>query len=213
MLLGEREVHLAPAQGHPLHGRGILRGIHAQSHLQRGVLEHDGAHGGVQGGVRSQGDFVRGHPEDVLGEPRSHAVHGTGKRSGKPVPLGRLLLQRRSTEADRGEQGGLREGVGGEGDQDRNRRRVGLRQVRRAVVLRRAVPPAVPREAGGEAVLLGAAAGGEPAPVRDLGAGGPEGEARAGAAGGILEEARSGEGVLRREVQQRAHFGELVLEA
>merc|ERR1712127_374602 len=120
-------------------------------------------------------------------------------------------LQRRSETSHRGEQDGVREGVGGSRDQDGNRELGGLRQVRWSVVLCRADAPAVPFQAGGEAVLLGAAAGGEPAAVRDVGAGGFEGEARADAAGGVLEEARAGEGVFGGKVRQRADFGELVL--
>merc|ERR1739848_188093 len=74
--------------------------------------------------------------------------------------MGVLLLRRRAEGAARSGEGRVREGPRrGAKDHDRNRGRLRLRQVRRVVVLRGTLPPAVPGQARRETVLLGATAG------------------------------------------------------
>ena len=141
LLLGRGEEVLAAARR--LQHRGRLRGrADAEPDLPRSLHRHDRPQRSRARRVRSEGDQLRRSAEGVLGEPRSDAGHAAGQRRRHAVPL-RHLLRRRGAAARRrsvarrvseaADRGRLRR------DHDRDRAGAG-------VLLRRGLPPAVPRE-------------------------------------------------------------------
>ena len=100
LLLGRRAQVLGGA-GRVHDGGRLRRRLHAQSHVRRGVLRPHRPQRGRAGGLRSQANQLRGHPEDLLGEPRPDPGHASGQRRRHAVPLGDLRVHARAASAGR----------------------------------------------------------------------------------------------------------------
>ncbi|CAA9493371.1 MAG: Peptide-methionine (S)-S-oxide reductase MsrA, partial [uncultured Solirubrobacteraceae bacterium] len=139
LLLGRRTRLLAGARG--VDHRGRLRGGRdAEPLLRGGLFGEDGAHRGRARRLRPGRDELRGDAQAVLGGPRPDAGHAPGQRCRHPVPLGDLLEHGRRARGRRGvarDVPGRARRRGPRPDHDGDRQG-------RPVLLRRALPPAVP---------------------------------------------------------------------
>ena len=118
---------------------------HAEPDVPRSVHGHDRPQRGRARRVRSREGSLRGTAEGVLGEPRSDAGDAPGQRRRHAVPLGHLLLRRRAAARRRG----VAERVPAAADEGRLRADHDRDPAGAGVLLRRGLPPAVPREESG----------------------------------------------------------------
>ncbi len=123
------------------HGCRLRRRLHAEPHERAGVLRQHRAHGGGAGRVRPGEDELRGVATDLLGGPRPDPGHAAGQRRGHAISLRGLLRERRPARG--------RGGVAGAIPRAPRRRRTRRDHDRACaggpVLLRRGLPPAVPR--------------------------------------------------------------------
>ena len=84
------------------HGRRLCRRLDAEPDLRGGVQRPHRPYRGGAGGLRSEGDQLRGPVEAVLGEPRPDPGDAPGQRRRDPVPLGDLHLYARAAPRCRG---------------------------------------------------------------------------------------------------------------
>ncbi|CAA9530917.1 MAG: Peptide-methionine (S)-S-oxide reductase MsrA, partial [uncultured Solirubrobacteraceae bacterium] len=141
LLLGRRAHLLAGARR--LHHRGRLRRRRDQEpHLRGDLLGPHRPHRGRARRLRSRDDLPRRDPADVLGGPQPDPGHAPGQRRRDPVPLGRLRLLTRAARGGRAHPRRVRR----EAARGRPRRHHDGGRRGRSVLLRRGVPPAVPRQ-------------------------------------------------------------------
>ena len=111
--------------------------------LRGGVQRRHRPHRGGARRVRPQGDQLRQPAQALLGEPRPHPGHAPGQRCRHAVPLGDLHLRRRrsssAAEASRDAYQKRLAAAGYGADHDRD-------PPGAALLLRRGLPPAIPRQ-------------------------------------------------------------------
>ena len=115
---------------------------HPEPDVRRGVLGSHRSHRGGARRVRSEGHVDRRDAPRVLGEPRPDARHAPGQRRRNAVPLEHLHLRRRAGARGRGVACDVR----GAAACGRLRRHHHRDRARVHLLLRRGLPPAVPRE-------------------------------------------------------------------
>ena len=143
LLLGRREGLLAAPRRRD-DGRRLCRWPHPEPDLRGGLLRPDRPRRGRARRLRPVEDLVRAAAQDLLGGPRPDPGHAPGQRHGHQLPLDHHRRRRRAAGRRRGLEGDVPGAAVGRGlrhDHDRDRRRVGL-----PVLLRRGLPPAVPRQ-------------------------------------------------------------------
>ncbi len=123
----------------------VRRGLHAQPDLRGGLLRAHRPRRGGASRLRPDAGRVRGAPARLLGEPRPDPGNAPGQRRGDAVPLGDLHARRGAEGEGRGLARGLPEGPCRR--RPRGDHNGGARRPR--VLLRRGLPPAVPRQEPG----------------------------------------------------------------
>ena len=143
---GARRSVLARARG-VLHLRRVRRRVHAEPHVRGDVLGRTGHTEAVQVAWDREG-VLRGPVRHALDLPRPHAGQPPGQRRRHAVPLRHLLLHGEAGDRRARVRGGARRRSGDKSSHPRNRNHHAVPpagQLR--VLLRRGLPPAVPRQA------------------------------------------------------------------